>query len=353
MSQLHRHSRDSKLLDMLRILDEFCRTNNWSIDEESSHKALITTISAALTEHGSNPIRLYGFRTEAMFAHVAASLGKCEIIVEENAGIHYDSNPKSIAPDFRILTVDGQQFFVEVKNFHQRKPNEFVRIKQEYLRKVESYANKFNLPLKIAVFWSRWRQWTLIDSSKLIKSKNGYELPFPIALARNEMSNLGDEMIGTAPPLSLRIHADPNRSSKIDGDCKARFYIRNVEILADGCVLKNQIEKQIALFLMRYGTWDDYHQLATFSDENHLDFIDFSVSPREGKTEDCWNMVGSLSGMISNQYLEFTTHEGIVKRLTPVEQPRSLGLIIPPDFRGEVLNLWRFTLIPNYGSFDK
>ncbi|MDM4019461.1 hypothetical protein [Roseiconus lacunae] len=347
MPQLHRHARDPKYFDLLRVLDEFARNNGRSIDDDSTHDALISSLSDALRAHRTNPIRLYGFRTEAMFAHVAAALGSCDIIVEEDAGIHYDSNPDSVAPDFRILTLDGEQFFVEVKNFHQKQPMGDFKIKSSYLEKLRAYADKFNLPLKLAVYWSRWGHWALVDSAKLFTSGDHMVLPIAEAFARNEMSTIGDCMVGTIPPLTLRLHADPNQPREIRDDGVAPFTTQRVELLSGEAILNSELDKKIAWYMMLYGKWSEIEKPVSVTD-NLIDYVDFSVSPEAPSEEHDWAIIGSLSEMVSNQYLQQTSVDGSVKRLAPVEQPDSLGVLIPPDFHGDDLRLWRLIIQPNF-----
>lgn len=345
MAQLYRHSRDPKHFEMLRVLDEFARSNGLSIDDEETHQKLIAQLSETLLEHRTKPTRLFGFRTEAMFAHVVAALGHCDIIVEEDTGIHYDSVSDSTAPDFRIITSDNEQFFVEVKNFHQKDLFANFKVQGSYLKRLYAYTQKFGLPLKIATFWSKWNKWTLVDSTRLLPNGNDYYLSIGEALARNEMCNIGDFMIGTVPPLSLRVYADPMKPREILESGQVSFTIGHIAFLAGETELRSELDQKISWFLFLYGEWDDCKETVATTG-NQIDFLSFSVSPRQNETEQAWNVVGTQSSMISKQYLDQTSVEGSVKRLSPVAQPDELGVIIPRDFYSDGLRLWCLVLHP-------
>jgi hypothetical protein len=349
MSQLHRHARDPQHFELLRVLDEYARANGVSIDDDSTHDALISALSIALRQHRENPCRLYGFRAEAMFAHVAAALGHCDIVVEEDAGIHYDSNPQSIAPDFRVLTLEGEQFFVEVKNFHQREPMQGHKFKGSYIDKLHLYADKFQLPVKIAIYWSQWGQWTLVDSTKLIPNAGNLVLPLAEAFARNEMATIGDCMIGTVPPLTIRLYADPSQPREIDGNGTALFTAGRIVLMSGDIELSSELDKKLAFYFMMYGKWTDVRQPVTAT-ENRIDYFDISAFPEEQCEEQGFDIVGTLSSMVSNQYLDQTSDGSTIQRLAPVGQPHTLGVLIPRDYCGDDLRLWRLVQQPNFNG---
>jgi hypothetical protein len=63
-----------------------------------------------------------------------------------------------------------------------------------------------------------------------------------------------------------------------------------------------------------------------------------------------FELIGFLSQKLSRQFNDMTAPEGPVKLLTPKREPDTLGIVIPPDFRGKVLRLWRFVLLPSSGA---
>jgi len=68
------------------------------------------------------------------------------------------------------MTLDGNQFLVEVKNYHSKDPAKPYEFKKSYLDKIIAYAEKMNVRLKFAIYWSRWNIWTMVDTIHLDRS---------------------------------------------------------------------------------------------------------------------------------------------------------------------------------------
>ena len=153
-------------------------------------------------------------------------MGKCSIINEEDSGLFYSSYTDIRRPDFRFLKRDGESFFIEVKNFHSKDPFKSFYAKTKYIESLLKYTTKFNTPLKIAIYWSRWNIWTLIDIEYFDKEKSQYKISLPEAMKRNEMIAIGDRMIGTEYPLSLRLYADPDKPHHVDKNGMAPFTVK-------------------------------------------------------------------------------------------------------------------------------
>jgi hypothetical protein len=65
-----------------------------------------------------------------MFMYVAASLGECAVITEQDKGDFYASDATMKHPDFRVMTHSGQEFFIEVKNFSPHNPWRPYKLKE-------------------------------------------------------------------------------------------------------------------------------------------------------------------------------------------------------------------------------
>lgn len=196
----------------LRLLDDLARAHGLSLSDETTQEQLLHEFAQILDESKTNPIRLHGFRVEAMFSYVAAALGKCALIKEEDAGTLFTAtNDKITKPDFRIITHEGDQFFVEVKSHYEDEPPQPFGFQETYLQSITKYADLMGQPLKFAIYWARWRTWTLVDASKLKRGSNKVELTLPQAMKMNEMATLGDITIATVPPLAFRLYANTTK----------------------------------------------------------------------------------------------------------------------------------------------
>ena len=349
---MKRHIPDENQFKLLRMLDDFARSEGLALNEETTVRKFIDRISEAVKKHGDNSALIHGFRIESMFAHIVAALGESKILTEEDAGAFFSLHGKIRRPDFRLINRAGEQYFIEVKNFHQKDPLTPYKMEKDYLDSLLLYAETFSIPLKIALYWSRWKLWTLIDSKYFNKGKGDFNISLFDALKRNEMSILGDCMIGTVPPISFRVYADPEKPRSVDANGKIHFTIKKAAMYANEVEIRDELEKKLAWFFWLHGRWDNIDETAKI-DANQLDYTEFSVSPLEWDKNQGFAMLGFLSEMISAQYNLLTSPEGQVRTLSPNQQPDQLRVLIPNNYKGRVLKLWRFTLQPNYDDIEK
>ncbi len=270
-------------------------------------------------------------------------------------------NSEIIPPDYRIvlkeqdesspanwIPVEGhEEFFVEVKNFYQDDPIEPYIIKTDYLNKLHSYARIFNKELKFAIYWSRWNIWTLISADKITSQNGRHIISMPEAVMINEMALLGDVTIGVMTPLILKVITDPTKSRVLDEEGKLTCTIGEISFYCNDNLISNRLEKNIVFYLMLFGDWPTGEAEAQIED-NELISFEFIAKPIEITPGQGFDMIGSLSTMVSNQYNWITAPNGEISKLSPCREPDSLGIVIPQDYKGEVLKLWRIIIKPNY-----
>ncbi len=208
---MKRIRRDPEKFEVIGLFDAIGQKRNFRLNDKNSERAFIGSISAALSRSKDTPIILHGRRVEAMFGHVAASLGQCVAIKQEDSGEVYVTDADVQPPDYRVVLNDGDEFFVEVKNCHKTDPSYKYSIKKSYLNALQKYAKLFNKHVKIAIYWSKWNVWTLISSDILESDGSRYTTTFLQAMKKNEMGTIGDIIIGTIPPLTLRFLTDPTK----------------------------------------------------------------------------------------------------------------------------------------------
>lgn len=107
-------------------------------------------------------------------------------------------------------------------------------------------------------------------------------------------------------------------------------------------------EQKLAWYLMLYGKWTRIEQPVKFV-EKEIEFCDYQVWPEQCTEGQSFELIGFRSTMISRQFLHLLSH---VDRLSPNAEPHDLGIVIPENYNGQALHLWRFILHPNYGDFD-
>jgi hypothetical protein len=280
-----------------------------------------------------------------MFLYVVAALGGSSIITEEDRGEFYalDSNIKR--PDFRILLNNGQEVFVEVKNFHPRNPETPYRFNEAYLSKLRQYADRFQHDLKIAIYWPQWKNvWTMVSVDKLLLQGTHRCISFPEALVANEMGLLDDCMIATTPPLGLRLYTDPDHPRTVEADGTITCWFKKVTLYCGEQEIEGPFEKHLAWFFINYGNWVEDKAPAVIEKGQLISFEIPFIPEERANPDQPFETMGFLSQMISRQYNELTAPGGHIDFLSPERQPNQLGILIPLDYKGISLPLWRFQL---------
>lgn len=300
---------------------------------------------------------LHGKRVEAMFRFVAASLGQSLLIKEEDGGDVYCKDGEVIPPDYAIVIATGERILVEVKN-HHKPHSEPWTIREKDLQSLERYAKLQGARLFFAIFWSRPRMWTLIPAEHLRAAslRGRRSIGFPRAMAINHMSQiLGDMALATTPPLSFRLLGDfvedasgtqPN-TTETSRDRIGQFRVSAVELFCAGTRIDDELERTIAMYCMFYGSWreSDWHFIHTGEVFNAMEL---QFEPEERIEGQPFEMLGSLSALISHAYDDLTTKERKVRRLRARAPADKLGIAIPQDYTGKSLPLWRFSFKPNF-----
>ncbi len=341
---MKRMRRSPEKFEVIDLFDAIGRNCDLKLHDKDSEKAFLESIKTGLG-HLRTPIVLHGRRVEAMFGYVSASLGHCAVIKKEDSGDAFVQSSDVRIPDYRIVTQTGDQFLVEVKNCHKTSPASKFSIKSEYLEGLRAYARLFGIDLKFAIYWSRWNEWVLVSATDLRREGSIYVTTFSDSSMHNQMATLGDVTIGTTPPLVFRLLTDPGKPRGIDADGEGTCTIASVEMACAGKLIVEKSERSIAFYLMLFGKWpmDGPHAMI---EDGELVSVGYVAEPQEKTPGQGFEMVGTMSGMISRYYNELTAPMGNIERLTPRVEPATLGMSIAADYKGSQLPLWRFILRP-------
>lgn len=169
----------------------------------------------------------------------------------------------------------------------------------------------------------------------------------------NQMGRFGDRTVGTVPSLELRLEVEElGERARPD---TATVVIRNVQLLAAGQSLVDDVEQRIAFLLFRYGRWD-VDIPAEVDPTGRITSFTLQAAPPEDTREmierQGFAMVGALNSMYSAMFNEITLDdEGAVRRLDhhSESEPGELGTLIPGDYferSDRHLKLWVLHLQP-------
>lgn len=318
--------------------------HGYNLADPASVDEFIERVRSSLHKSKQSKTTIFGKRVESLFAYVAGALGKCKMLKQEDAGDLFFAGEEVLAPDYRLTMLDGSQVLVEVKNFHSPDLKKFSFTRDYYI-KLKNYSDLNNLDLLFAVYFSAWNLWTLLPIEAFDESARDFSIDLPSAMAKSEMLMLGDMTIGTTPDLELCLFADPNEASRIDNEGNSQFITRAVKIYCAGKEVKNELEKRIAFYLMRFGDWVESRSEQVISN-GRLMGIRFAYSPVD-QSEPNFAIVGQLSAMVSKGFRELTVKDGDVVALTLGIDPSAFSILIPEDYKGEDLPLWRLKIGAN------
>ncbi len=173
-----------------------------------------------------------------------------------------------------------------------------------------------------------------------------FALTLEDALKANEMATLGDLMLGTVPPLVLRLLATAGEPCFPDRNGEINLRIGGVEFYGGGGQVDDKTERQLMLYLMTSGGWNEVTDVPSLADGRVIS-VDISLAPEQWDRASGFAIVGFLSSMISDRYRWLTAPTGIVKRLSPLCEPSSLGILLPANYAPKELRLWRFKMQPS------
>ncbi|MCC7697456.1 hypothetical protein [Janthinobacterium sp. EB271-G4-7A] len=346
---MKRMNRDPIKFGAIEYFSNVARQTGYQLNNPSDIAKFSDQMLSSLKKSQESMTMLYGKRTEAMFAYVAGGLDNCRMIKSEDAGEVFIQGLPVQAPDYRLILKDGTKMLVEVKNFRSRKGEPFL-LAAEYYKKIELYAEMNDIDLKIAIYFSDFKRWCLLSPKSFKRVKKGLEISFTSALAKNEMSILGDAYISTLPSLRLELMTAPEEANTLDGDGKAIIIFRSSKIYCAGTELHAEIDQRIAFYLMRFGNWPQRAEAVVLDGKLHG--VVFSCTTDELFEGQPFGLIGELSGMISWAFAEHTIQDGQVIALDVTYDPDTFSPKIPREHKSDQLPLWQFIVQPNYEFVD-
>ncbi len=339
-----RLSREHARLDGLDLYARVLERTGGPIRAPQRIDEAFSKLRGSLVDVTNTTSTLHGWRAQALFEAIVASLGRVRLLKLEDSGdVFFDGDPLKPS-DFRIVTSDCEQILVEVKNFHQKQPTKSYRIRRKDLDELRRYAHLVGVnSLKFGIYWSRWNLWSLTDSSRFEPDGPDHlTLSLPDAMKANEMGRIGDRHPGTEWPIGLVFYSDPAKPRRVNADGVAPFTIRSAEYVVAGRVVTAPAEQRIVQRLMFYGGWAEEESPELVDGE--LISISFLFSPEEPPPDQQqFALHRPLSSIYSAMFNAATVDEqGEITALRLDIDPGALAALIPDDYEGETLRIWRF-----------
>lgn len=233
----------------------------------------------SLLEQTRAPIRLHGKRVEEMFAYMVVALGHATALKrEETDDLIVPSNRDVVSPDFRVVLPDIGDILVEVKNINEKAPMKARAPRLSYLQRLSAYGQLFGRPVYLAAYWSPWRTWTLHPVDELVAGLQDGPLQFAFSEAyrRSHMRVLGDALIATEHPLSLKLGVTSKVLKKRGSASEQLMTISSAELHVCGNRITDKRDERIAFGFMFYGRWTESEHLSM--DDDRVAAIEYSFS---------------------------------------------------------------------------
>jgi len=347
---MKRIAREPEKFEVLDLFTAIGRTRGLKIGEPASIDIFSKVLRESIEIVHANRNILHGKRVEAMFAHIAGSLGACRIIKAEDAGEIFVDGDEIRVPDYRLVLKSGETLLVEVKNCHIDSPRKSFVIAKRYFDRLERYAELNRVELKIAVYFSRLNRWCLLSKRAFREQGDRLECSLISALAKNEMAQLGDIMLATTPTLRLELLADPEKAASIDDNGNVEFIIYKTRLLCADNELTSPLEQRLAIHFMRYGDWDEDEEPIIV--DGKLLGVAYTARPTEVDNEVPFSILGQFSSMASIAYSEFTVVDRVPVALDAPVDPEAFSLAIPPDYKSATFPIFRIAMQPNWTFVD-
>lgn len=348
MKRIKRKPGKFEVIDLFTALG---REHGFKVSEDDDAREFMGLVKSSLKDSFEDTKLLHGKRVEALFAHVAGALGGCKLVKQEDSGAVFTSDDNLQPPDYLLVLKTGERILVEVKNCHFPSFRTPFPIQNDYIQRLENYAELTGASLKFALFFSQYNKWVLLSKSSFTAHKTKHAITFIEAMARNEMSIIGDRMIGTKPPLSVVFVADPEKEALITEDDQAKFVIAGIKFYCGGEEIINDTEKNIAFYLAQFGKWAESEGEALFEGDRligvKLDYKPEHEEEMENSRQQGFGIIGDLSSMVSTAYKQHTVYEQRVIALDSAADPEVFSVEIPEGYKGDKLPLWQIELRPN------
>lgn len=327
----------SKAFDLLASVAAFARDHAIALNDPALIERFVADATPKLEEALTDPTLIHGSRTERLFEATVLSLGHFRLLKTEDVGRVYAANTCR-APDFRVVLADGEQWLVEVKNVRGREPvKQKMQMSAAYLASIQIYADLVGAPLKLAIFWSRWKIWTVISPDRFRRPNGGLRITMMDAMMANESGKLGEVIIMTKAPLRLVLRASTDMPRSLSPEGLANFIIASAKLYSGNVELTDSKDRKLAEVLLLYGEWSISGPIAV-NDGGEFGGVEFVAMPEE-PSDQGWDGIGWASRIFSRYYAAQTIDDDEVIQLHGDAAPEWFAPLSDWDFENSKLPL--------------
>src|ERR1700735_1369796 len=154
--------REPQKLETLNLFSLLQTGNGSTLYDPANRQSFLAQVDSGLTRALDSEATLHGIRVQSMFQGMVASLDFVRLLKDEDAGdCYYKADDSILIPDFRVITTTGESWLIETKNHFSKNPMRRYRIRNDDVQALGRYAETVGTPLRFAIYWAHWNQWTL------------------------------------------------------------------------------------------------------------------------------------------------------------------------------------------------
>lgn len=354
MKRLSRRPGEIETLNFHAAVDVPAAGDRRLVSDPERVEATVALFDAGLRDSLSAPSRIRGWVSDQLFGLIAADLGGCQLVKQEDTGVlFYDEEVK--LPDWRLTLLSDENLLVEVKAIDDELPR-VAKLRLSEVARLRRYADLNRCPLLVALHWVVMDLWSLVPIEAFSRVGDHWEIDLETAAKLDRMGSLlNDRMLGLRPPLAFRLRLEGDLTEvPSDPDVgpdpatvtsQLAATITDVALECGGQTMVEEQEKALIWFLIQHARWPVEEEFKQVSDGAFE--VVFTMAPETDYSEQGFAMIGRLSELYTRMFYAGTSLEEGMTNLTIDIQPGTLPRLVPTDLRSERLPLWHFTLHPN------
>lgn len=355
MKRLSRRPEQIETLNFHAAVDVPAPGEQRRVSDPARVEATVAHFEAGLRDSLGSPSRIRGWVSDQLFGLVAADLGGCKLVKQEDAGVLFYEDLVKL-PDWRLTLVSGENILVEVKAEDDNHPR-VSKLRLAEVARLKSYAELNDCPLYVAVHWVAMSMWTMVPIDDYVRVGDHFEIDLEIAFKRNHMcSLLNDRMLGLKPPLEFRLTmqevpdedgaTEAEREPEEDQTKKLSLLTTGVRMFAGGEEMVDESETALVWFLIQHARWPCEEKMED-SGDGVWEMV-FTMAPDESHAEQGFDIIGDLSELYTRMFYSGTTSlEDETTKLSIDVDPGTLPRLVPTDLKSDRLPLWHLHINPS------
>jgi len=325
------------------------------VSDPARVEATVAQFEAGLRDSLESPSRIRGWVSDQLFGLVAADLGACALVKQEDAGVLFYNDEVKL-PDWRLTLLSDKNILVEVKAEDNNEPR-VSKLRLAEVIRLKRYAELNDCPLYVAVHWVAMSMWTLVPIDDYVRVGDHFEIDLETAFKRNHMcSLLNDRMVGLKPPLEFRLTMeevpDEDGASQVepepeeDATRKLSLVTTGVRMFAGGEEMVDESETALVWFLLQHASWP-YEERVEDRGDGAWEMV-LTMAPHESHADQGFDIIGALSELYTRMFYSSTTSlEDETTNLIIDVEPGTLPRLVPTDLKSDRLPLWHFYINPS------